>query len=66
MVLKWVLYIIGATLATYSVVGGITLRFQPIYLVMNMPNECTKGSAMSYGPPEQEMVVTPPWEIFNE
>lgn len=64
--MKWLLYIIGATLATYSVIGGITVRFQPAYIIIQMPNACTKGDSFMYAPPEQETLVDLTWELTNE
>lgn len=64
--MRLLLYIIGATLAAYSFIGGITVRFQPVYMIIQMPNECTRGDAFSHMPPEQETMVDFTWEVTGE
>jgi len=51
---KLAAYLLGAMLATYSVVGGIQVDFTPTYMIIAMPSECKQGGVFQYKAPTQQ------------
>jgi len=46
---------LGGVFTTWTLIDSVQVAFQPAYVIIQMPNECTKADQWSYEPPVQEI-----------
>ena len=63
--MKVAAYLLGAMLATYSVVGGIRVDFTPTYMIVALPSDCTQGKVWEYTAPTQQYYTSLIGEVLT-
>lgn len=52
-----IFWLLGGATVVWHLIGSVNISFRPVYMIVQLPNECTASSAFAHQPPPIETTL---------
>lgn len=52
-----IFWLLGGAAVVWHLIGSVNISFRPVYMIVQLPNECTAGSVFAHQTPPIETTI---------